>query len=135
MFVLEIAEFIERNYKGKVVEVGVGRNYIIADYLAKKGFEVVTTDLNPFRDSTVKDDITNPNIAIYRGSSLIYSIRPPYEIQGDIVKVAGYVGCDAIIYPLKNEIIRGGKLINFKGTSFYIFAKNKTEIKNKYNIF
>jgi len=127
--VLEIAEFIERNYKGKVVEVGVGRNYIIADYLAKKGFEVITTDLNPSKDSTIKDDIINPNMAIYSGSSLIYSIRPPYEIQGDIVKVARYVGCDAIIYPLKNEIIKGGELINFKGASFYIFAKNKNKVE------
>ena len=118
-----LGEYIARNYRGKVVEVGVGRNYEVAKFLKERGFEVVTTDIAPKRDETVKDDVNDPNLEIYRGASLIYSIRPPYEIQRSIVDLARKIGCDAIILPLKGEVIDGGKLVNFRGVSFYVFSR------------
>jgi len=118
-----LGEYIARNYRGKVVEVGVGSYYEVAEFLKERGFEVITTDVTPRRRETLKDDVNRPNLKIYEGASLIYSIRPPYEIQRSIVELAKKVGCDAIILPLKGEVIEGGKLVNFRGVSFYVFSR------------
>lgn len=69
------------------------------------------------------DDITNPRIEIYKNSSLIYSIRPPFEIQQDIIKVAKMVNADCIIRPLYGDEPVTGKLINYKGEFFYLIKK------------
>ena len=52
------------------------------------------------------DDITNPDLNIYRDASLIYSIRPPEELQQHIKVVAEAVGADLIIKPLSTEFIQ-----------------------------
>ena len=118
-----LGEYIANNYSGKVVEVGVGSYYEVAEYLKRRGFKVITVDISPKREETVKDDVLNPRIKIYEGASLIYSIRPPYEIQESIIKLAEKIGCDAIIVPLKSEIIEGGKLTTYRGVSFYVFRR------------
>ncbi len=116
-----LADYIAENYKGKIVEVGVGGLYEVADVLRSRGLNVLTVDVNPRRGDTIKDDATRPNLKIYEGASLIYSIRPPYEIQSEIVKIGKTVGCDVIIVPLKSEIVAGGELKNFRGVQFYVF--------------
>ncbi len=127
---IALAEFIAANYTGKVVEVGVGSYTEVAEYLAKFGFEVVATDVRvrkvPENVKFYLDDVSNPNIRIYEGSSLVYSIRPPAELFGHILRVAASVGADCIIKPLYGEY-PGGKLVNYKGLSFYVF-----EFKRRY---
>jgi hypothetical protein len=59
---------------------------------------------------------------IYSGATLIYSIRPPEELQNHIKKVAESVGADLIIKPLSTEFINSDaslKLINYKKAIFY----------------
>ncbi len=127
---IALAEFIASKYAGKVVEVGIGNYTKVAKRLADLGFEVVATDIKPMRvPENVKfylDDISNPNLEIYRSSRLIYSIRPPMELFKDILRVAVSVGADCIIKPLYGEY-PSGKLVNYKGLSFYVF-----EFKRRY---
>ncbi|MDI9645066.1 MAG: UPF0146 family protein [Archaeoglobales archaeon] len=120
---LGLAEYIIRNYRGKVVEIGIGHYFEVAKILAKNGFEVYATDLKDAKTPKyVKyfiDDVRSPKIEIYRGASLIYSIRPPPEIFEPIRVVSQKVNADCIIKPLYGDFPEG-KLVNYKGTYFYV---------------
>jgi len=122
-----IAEFIAKRYSGKVVEVGIGHYHCVAKNLIKKGLKVVATD---FREVEVPDgvkffvdDIMNPDLRIYKGASLIYSLRPPLELYPFIVSVAKAVNADCLIRPFGNEFAPDGKLINYKGERFYFWRR------------
>ena len=120
---LQIADYIHKNYSGKVVEVGIGYNWTVALELRRKGFNVIATDIReiPIRYvNFVLDDVTNPKLEVYSGSSLVYSIRPPPEIVPYIVKVGKSVGADVLVRPFGNEFYNG-KLLNYKGERFYIW--------------
>ncbi len=120
---LGLAEYIARNYKGKVVEVGVGHYFEVAKILAKNGLDVYTTDIKdvktPKEVRYFIDDIRLPRIKIYEGASLIYSIRPPPELFESIRAVSQKVSADCIIKPLYGDFPEG-KLVNYKGTYFYV---------------
>ena len=108
----------------KIAEVGVGKFSMIADELSKKeNITLIKTDIMPADDTVVKDDITNPNLDLYNDTDIIYSIRPPSELQPYIVKLAQTVDAQLIIKPLTNEDLNTGrvkmKLKNFKKASFY----------------
>ena len=110
--------------KVKIAEVGIGKFTMIADELSKKeNIRVVKVDINPKDKSIIKDDITNPNLGIYDGVSLIYSIRPPSELQPYLVSLAKKINSQLIIKPLTNEDLNTGKanmkLKNFKKANFY----------------
>ena len=129
----DIAEYIINHYKNKVVEVGVGNLPQVA-HLLKDKLDILVTDINPQNFTAVKfckDDIFNPDKGIYRNASLIYSIRPPIDIQDAIAKIAKEVGSDLIIRPFGNEKADLGKyfkeysLVNYKKTRFYLFQKEE----------
>ncbi len=125
-----LAEYILKNYTGKVVEVGVGFSFKLANILAKKLKVIVTDIIEPNKVYSyfrlrpnltyVMDDIRKPNLSIYNGCSLIYSLRPPVEIQEYIMKIARKVKADCIIRPLRGEEPKFGKLINYNGEFFYL---------------
>ena len=125
----DLIEFISRKYCGKIVEIGVGRYQDVARELIKLGFNVVLTDVRQIQSDLkiITDDVCNPRFDIYRGATLLYSIRPPYEIQGCILSLARKIGSDAIIVPLKNEIINGGELVNYKSARFYLFTRQSLQ--------
>lgn len=119
-----IADYIMRNYSGKIIEVGAGRMWDTARKLSEEGFDVVLVDvidISPEGLRYVRDDIMNPDLSIYQGANLIYSIRPPVELYPYIIKVARNVQADCIIRPLSNEFPEGGKLINHLGERFYLW--------------
>ncbi len=122
---MELAEYIAANYSGKVVEVGVGSYFEVAERLANAGLKVVTVDIVPRNaPSSVEfyvDDVSKPSMEIYTGASLIYSIRPPPEIFESIKRVAFAVNADCIIKPLYGDF-PGGRLVNFRGLAFYLFT-------------
>ena len=122
----EIAEFIAKNYKGKVVEIGIGNNKVVFDELKKLGVEVIATDIRKI-DLAYVDDVCDPDMSIYKDAKLIYSIRPPYEMQICMIRLAKRIGCDVIIVPLKNEVIAGGKLVNYKSARFYLFTQRSLQ--------
>ena len=122
-----LAEYILERYRGKVVEVGVGRNFRLAELLAKRGLKVVATDLRninvpEFIEFHV-DDVMEPDLSIYKGASLVYSLRPPLELYPYIVRIAKAVRADCLIRPFGNEFSNDGKLINYKGERFYVWFK------------
>lgn len=130
----DIAEFILKNYNNKVVEVGVGSMPHVALAL-KDRLEVIVTDINvPFIKEQdyagirfCRDDIFAPEMSVYVKATLIYSIRPPIDMQAAIAKVAKEVGADMLIRPFGNEkadlenICKKFTLMNYRKARFYIY--------------
>lgn len=110
--------------KVKIAEVAVGRFDRIADCLASRdNITLIKTDIAPKDASVIRDDVTNPNLKLYQDVDIIYSIRPPSELQPHLVDLACEINSQLIIKPLTNEDINTGrvkmKLKNFKRASFY----------------
>lgn len=126
-----VARYIADNYPGaKVVEVGVGRMPDVAIELKRlsPNCTVVVTDVReqvglPGSITFVCDDVTKPDLRIYRGAALIYAIRPPPELQPYLLELARRVGAKLLIKPLAGEslLLRGGKLVNYSSVSFYTY--------------
>lgn len=109
----------------KVAEIGVGKFDKVYDYLnSKNNIEIIKTDISPNNPTVIKDDITCPNLELYKNIDVIYSIRPPSEIQPYLIKLKDKTNSTLIIKPLFNEDLNIGnrkmKLKNFKKASFYI---------------
>jgi uncharacterized protein len=127
----DLAAYIAQNYRGRVVEVGVGFYADVALDLAARGLEVVLTDkeerpLGGLR--VLKDDIFSPRLELYRCASLIYSIRPPLEMQIAMVHVAAVIGADVLVRPLMDEVAElpgfSRRLVNRGDARFYLFLKS-----------
>lgn len=108
----------------RIAEVGVGKFDMIANMLSEReNITIIKTDIDPKDSTVIKDDITNPDIDLYRDTDIIYSIRPPSELQPYLVNLALKVDCQLIIKPLTNEDLNTGsvkmKLKNFRKASFY----------------
>ena len=108
----------------KIAEVAVGKFDRIADCLASRdNITLIKTDIAPKDASVIRDDVTNPNLKLYQDVDIIYSIRPPSELQPHLVNLAYEIKSQLIIKPLTNEDINTGrvkmKLKNFKRASFY----------------
>ncbi len=125
----DIAEYILKNYRNKVVEVGVGSMPHVA-LLLKNKIDVVVTDVNEQKYSGVRfcmDDIFAPDIKIYKNASLLYSIRPPIDLQEAIAKTAKEVRADLLIRPFGNEkadlsrYFKNVALVNYKKARFYLY--------------
>ena len=125
----DIAEYIIKNYRGRVVEIGVGGLPHVA-LLLKDKLDVVVTDVNEQKDTGVmfcRDDIFAPDMGIYKNASLIYSIRPPIDLQDAIARVAKEAGADLLIRPFGNEkadlgrYYREYELVNYKKARFYLY--------------
>ncbi len=109
----------------KIAEIGVGKFDRIADELSSHdNITLIKTDILPKDASVIEDDITHPNLELYRNTDIIYSIRPPSELQPYIADLALKINSQLIIKPLTNEDLNTGrvkmKLKNFKKASFYI---------------
>lgn len=112
------------NKNVKIAEIGVGKFDRIANELSQKeNITLIKTDIAPADDSIIRDDIRNPNLDLYSDADIIYSIRPPSELQPYLVKLALKVDSQLIIKPLTNEDLNTDKvkmkLKNFRKASFY----------------
>ena len=88
----------------KIVEIGVGRFQSISNRLQEnENIEVIMTDINPSNENVVKDDIFNPSMSLYENTDILFSIRPPAEIQKAIMDLRDELNCTLIIKPLFNE--------------------------------
>ena len=108
----------------RIAEIGVGKFDMIANMLSEReNITLIKTDIDPKDSTVIKDDITNPDIDLYRDTDIIYSIRPPSELQPYLVSLALEVDSQLIIKPLTNEDLNTGrvkmKLKNFRKASFY----------------
>lgn len=109
----------------KIAEIAIGKYDRIAEILSsKQNITLIKTDILPKDSTVIKDDITKPNLELYRDTDIIYSIRPPSELQPYLVKLAQEIGSQLIIKPLTNEDLNTGrvkmKLKNYNRASFYV---------------
>lgn len=129
----DLAGYISQNYQGRIVEVGAGHVPAVALRLSALGLKVVLTDREErlLGDMQVeKDDIFAPRMELYRRASLLYSIRPPLELQIAMGEVAARVGADILVRPLQDEVAElpgfARRLVNAGEARFYLFrAKEK----------
>ncbi len=124
----DLARFILARYSGKVVEVGVGSVPDVALHLAPH-LEFVATDKTARSVGgleVVADDVFSPNLDLYRGASLLYSIRPPLEMQLAMGRLALDIGADVIVRPLADEVAEipgfSRTLVNEGQARFYLFT-------------
>lgn len=112
--------------KTKIVEIGIGKFHTISENLSKnENIELIMTDIDPANENIIKDDVFNPNMDIYENVDIIFSIRPPAELQEAIMKIRDKVNAILIIKPLFNEDLnmktQKMKLKNYNRASFYIY--------------
>ena len=119
----QLVDWIKQNYADaeKVIEVGVGHRIDVAERLSEAlpRAEILVTDKDeswvrsrmPGRIRAVADDVMFPNVNVYRGASLVYSLNPPGEILLALEKLANRVGADLLVVPISDEQneLRGGK--------------------------
>ena len=124
----DLARFILARYSGTVVEVGVGSVPEVA-LLLSPHLEVVATDKvarNLGGIAVVADDVFSPNLDLYCEATLLYSIRPPLEMQLAMGRLAREVGADVIVRPLADEVAQipgfSRTLVNFGEARFYLFT-------------
>lgn len=128
-----LTEFIKNNYSKMIVEVGCGRFSAVAVAL-RPFFKVAATDLLEI-DAVdcrlapiyVKDDVTCPVLRVYQDASLLFSSRPPLEIQSSILALSERIGADVLIKPFGSEIIEDVRLSlrSFRGLPLYLFRNER----------
>ncbi len=126
-------DYIIENYNknNHIIEIGVGKVLTPSQIIEKElSINIKLIDIHPTNEKIIKDDITKPNLKLYKDADLIYSIRPPEELQQDLVQLAKKINADLIIKPLSTEEINHNlqnkfKLINYHKTSFYIMKKEE----------
>lgn len=126
-----LAEYVRSHYPAgaRIVEVGVGRHPDVA-LLLKDHFDLVCTDVNdpgipdiPY----VHDDIYRPDLSLYKGAALVYSIRPPPDMQVPMAEIAAAAGADLLIRPFSSEHVDLGRFfrhyrcVNYKQAVFYLY--------------
>ena len=124
----DLADYICTNYSGRVVEVGAGYVSDVALTLIFRGLDVSATDKEErFLDGlhVEKDDIFSPRLELYEGACLIYSLRPPLEMQMAMGDLARRIGADVLIRPLGDEVAQlpgfVRRLANAGEARFYLF--------------
>lgn len=114
--------------KTKIVEIGAGKFQTISKNLSEnENIDIVMTDIDPANENIIKDDVFNPNMSIYKDTDILFSIRPPAELQEAIMKIRDEVNATLIIKPLFNEDLnmktKKMKLKNYNRASFYIYER------------
>ncbi|NYB51324.1 MAG: hypothetical protein HVN35_01980 [Methanobacteriaceae archaeon] len=121
----DFAEYIYRNYyqSSLIVEVGVGHfKQVVCNLKEHLKVDIIMTDIKPYHDQIILDDIRQPDLKIYKDAGLIYSIRPPEELHPHLEKLCQRTGADLIIKPLSTDSINTHEemeLINYKKAFFY----------------
>ncbi len=114
--------------KTKIVEIGAGKFQTISKNLSEnENIDIIMTDIDPANENIIKDDVFNPNMNIYKGADILFSIRPPAELQEAIMRIRDDVNATLIIKPLFNEDLnmktKKMKLKNYNRASFYIYER------------
>ncbi|MEF8777721.1 MAG: UPF0146 family protein [Natronomonas sp.] len=88
----------------ELVEVGIGDRSAVAAALAERGCRVTATDIHdrtvPASVDFVRDDVTDPDPALYRGADAVYALNCPPELQGPLAAVSTDVGADCLFTTL-----------------------------------
>ncbi|MCS3901439.1 UPF0146 family protein [Methanococcus voltae] len=95
----------------QILELGVGFYFEMALKLKQNNYNITVMDFNQeavlnanyLGLDAFKDDLFNPNLKLYDSYDLMYSVRPPRDLQNDIARIAKLNDCNLIIQPLSNE--------------------------------
>jgi hypothetical protein len=109
----------------KIIEIGAGKFLEVSSHIKEcSKLNLIVTDIKPFQDWILKEDVFNPNWELYDGVKIIYSIRPPMELHQALMDLAIKINATLIIKPLTDDTINTMpkmRLINYKKTYFYIY--------------
>lgn len=125
-----------KNRKGNIensniVEVGIGHYLKVAKTLKDYGVNITVVDIKRDVIDRAKreglngqlDDVFNPKLEVYKYADLIYSIRPPRDLQYQLLKLSKRYRVPLIIRPLSGEfVVDGLKLINYRGEILYLYS-------------
>jgi uncharacterized UPF0146 family protein len=114
--------FISGRYRA-AAEIGIGHFPDVALALVRKGLRVFATDTKQFSYRGLKvitDDIAEPEIALYEGVRLLYSLRPPPELIPYMKKLARRLPADLIIKPLASDHA-GEQLMQYRDSTFFLW--------------
>ena len=116
-----MAEYIAGRYN-RSAEIGIGHFPDLAFALIDRGVRVFATDIIPFSYKGLRvviDDITRPDISLFYGVDLIYSMRPPPELIFYMDRLAERLSASLIVKPLSSEFIDGRKAMRHGDTTFF----------------
>ena len=117
-----LVDYIPVKYSN-AVEIGIGHFPDVAFALLERDVHLFATDILPFHYTGLKvvvDDITQPNLSLYKKIDLIYSLRPPPELIPYVIRLARILSANLIVKPLSSEH-PGGQLIRHGNTAFFIW--------------
>ncbi|MFZ5906664.1 MAG: UPF0146 family protein [Nitrospirota bacterium] len=118
----DFTAYIAERYRS-VAEIGIGHYPDVAYALKNRGVRVFATDVRPFSYDglrVVHDDITGPEIGLYEGVQLLYSLRTPSELVPYMETLARAISADLMIKPLSSEFL-SGKIVRNGGITFYLW--------------
>ena len=91
----------------RLVEVGIGNRPAVAEALAGAGREVLATDVHPRStpgDVTfVRDDVTDPDVAVYENAEAVYALNLPPELHRSLLEIARKVDADCYFTTLGGD--------------------------------
>jgi uncharacterized UPF0146 family protein len=91
----------------ELTEVGVGNRPDVAAALADRGCSVTATDLYdrtvPAPVEFVRDDVTDPDPALYADADAVYALNCPPELQEPLVNAATAAGADCLFTTLGGD--------------------------------
>ena len=108
----------------RVVEVGVGRRPGVAAGLARHGVDVTATDIHqrptPEGVRFVRDDVTDPDLGVYRDVDAVYARHCPPELQRPARDVARTVGAAFLFTTLGGDpaVVEVRRVTTADGTVF-----------------
>jgi uncharacterized UPF0146 family protein len=117
----DLAGYIAARYR-RCAEIGIGHSPDIALALAARGAEVFATDIVPCSHEGVRVvvvDVTAPDVSLFEGVDLVYSMRPPPELVFYMDRLAKRLSASVIVKPLSSEFIEGRKLVRYGDTTFF----------------
>jgi uncharacterized protein len=117
-----LVDYIAGRYRS-AAEIGIGHFPDVAYALMSRGIRVFTTDIQPFSYDgldIVVDDVTKPDISLYSGIDVLYSMRTPTELVPFILRLAKTIHADLIVKPLSSEFLNG-KLVHHGDVAFYVW--------------
>jgi len=115
-----LVDYIAATY-ASAAEIGVGHFPDVSLALLEKGIHVFATDIKVFQYDELEvfeDDVTDPDLALYDGVEILFSLRPPPELIPYMRCLSKAIFADLIVKPLASEY-PGGKLTGSGNAAFF----------------
>jgi len=127
-----VGSYIAAKYKNPV-EIGVGSNPDAAWCVHDAGIPVRAVDIRscslPSWLPFARDDIFAPDISLYTGADVLYSVRPAEEMIPPMIALARRLDCDLVVYHLGFEMFGdGGKIVDCGVPIHYYYQRVQNRV-------